>query len=298
MFHNVFGKRETVLRLSSGDTIITSTADAHGFDSQMREVAQRPNPLTGPFFVDGAQPGDTLAVDLEKITPNRREGWSSNSIDPSIVDPSFAGALPEKEYVQWQVDAKGRRLILRDQGWKHARLQLPMEPMLGCIGVAPKEGQLLSSMTSAEHGGNMDWRGCREGTRVYLPVFEEGALLYIGDGHAVQSDGEIGGTGVEISMTVRLSVHLLKQKKITWPRAEDSICIYTIGNARPLFQALQHATTEMIRWLADEFQLDTISASILMSQCVRYELANVFDPAYSAVCKLEKTYLSNSGVLD
>jgi acetamidase/formamidase len=292
VFHNVFGGHGEVLSLSPGDRLVTSTVDAHGVDSKMRQVALRPNPLTGPFSVRGAEPGDTLVVHLEKILPNREIGWASNAIAPSLVDPDFARNVPEKEYVEWRVDGRKRRVLLTDAGWSSGTLELPLEPMLGCIGVAPKDGQILSSMTSAEHGGNMDWCGCRQGVSFYLPVFTGGALLYVGDGHAVQGDGEIGGNGVEISMEVELSVDLIKGREIGWPRAEDDRWFYTIGNARPFLQALQHATTEMIRWLARDYNLGFSEASILMSQCVRYEVANIFNPAYTGVCKLEKATLA------
>jgi amidase len=295
-FHNVFGGHEAVLSLSPGDLLITRTVDAHGVDSQMRQVAVRPNPLTGPFSVRGAEPGDTLVVQLEKILPNREPGWTTNAIDPALVDPDFARNVPEKQYVEWRVNKKSKSVFLTDAGWSLGRLELPLDPMLGCVGVAPKDGQMLSSMTSAEHGGNMDWCGCRQGVSLYLPVFNSGALLYIGDGHAVQSDGEIGGNGVEISMDVELSVDLIKGRETGWPRAEDDRWLYTLGNARPFFQALQHATTEMIRWLAQDYNLGFSEASILMSQSIRYEVANIFDPAYTAVCKLEKATLD--GVLN
>jgi amidase len=336
-FHNAFGGRDAVISISPGDSLATTTLDAHGFDGGMKQRADRPNPLSGPFRIRGAVPGDTLAVRIEKALPNRSEGWSSDTIDPSLLDPSFVRSIHDKGYVQWRIDPDRRTITLtgrdfmtpegesidepgREPGGLHAEdqagktagrprrggrtgdheaggadaLVLPLEPMLGCIGVSPRYGQVLSSMTAAEHGGNMDWRGCREGVTVYLPVFEEGGLLSVGDGHASQSDGEIGGTGVEISMDVQLRVDLLKGREISWPRAEDDHQLYTIGNARPFLQALQHATTEMFIWLTEGFFLDRVHASILMNQSARYEVANVFDPAYTAVCSLPKAIVAVS----
>ncbi len=124
--------------------------------------------------------------------------------------------------------------------------------MLGCFGVAPPGGQAISTATSGQHGGNMDYRGFVSGVTVYFPVFVPGALLLVGDGHAIQGDGEISGTGIEISFDVRFTVDLLKGKQIHWPRGENEAYIFTVGNARPLDQALQHATTEMVRWLQDD----------------------------------------------
>ena len=166
--------------------------------------------------------------------------------------------------------------------------------MLGCFGVQPGNGQSISTATSGPYGGNMDYRGFRAGTTVYLPVAADGALLYLGDGHAVQGDGEIGGTGIEVSMEVEFRVDLLKGRRIEWPRGEDAQCIFTVGNARPLDQALQTATTEMMRWLQEDYGLDARSAGILLGQTVEYAVGNVFDPAYTMVCKLPKIVLQKN----
>jgi acetamidase/formamidase len=127
---------------------------------------------------------------------------------------------------------------------------------------------------------------------VYFPVFVHGALLHVGDGHATQGDGEIVGTGTEISLDVEFTVDLQKQRRITWPRGENDEFLFTVGNARPLDQALQHATTEMVVWLGEEHGLDTVAASTLLGQCVEYDVGNVFDPAYTMVCKVPKGILT------
>jgi acetamidase/formamidase len=161
--------------------------------------------------------------------------------------------------------------------------------MLGCFGVAPARGQAISCSTSGQHGGNMDYRGFRQGVTVYLPVFVPGALFQLGDGHATQGDGEITGTGTEISMDVTFTAWIhRKQQPISWPRAEDETWLMAAGNARPLDQALQHATTELMRWLAEDYTLDYRATSLLMGQCLRYDVGNVFDPAYTMVAKVEK----------
>jgi len=122
-------------------------------------------------------------------------------------------------------------------------------------------------------------------------VFEPGALFFLGDGHAAQGDGEIVGSGIEISMNVRVRLDLIKGRSIAWPRGENDEFIFTVGNARPLDQAVQHATTEMLRWLQQEYGGDALAANLLMAQCVRYDLGNIFDPAYTMVCKVPKRYL-------
>ncbi|MCL5997019.1 MAG: acetamidase/formamidase family protein, partial [Chloroflexi bacterium] len=137
----------------------------------------------------------------------------------------------------------------------------------------------------------MDYRGFVAGVTVYLPVFVPGALFFVGDGHAVQGDGEISGTGIEVSFDVQFTVHLLKQKPVQWPRGENDSHIFTTGNARPLDQAVQTATTEMLRWLRQDYGLDHVAASILLGQCVEYDVGNIYDPAYTMVCKLPKRLL-------
>jgi acetamidase/formamidase len=136
--------------------------------------------------------------------------------------------------------------------------------MLGCFGVAPDRGQAISTATSGPYGGNMDYRGFGEGITAYFPVFVPGALFHLGDGHALQGDGEILGTGIEVSMDVRFTVRVLKGKGIAWPCGENDEFIFTVGNARPLEQALQHATTEMTRWLEQDIALDPTGAHLLL----------------------------------
>jgi amidase len=191
---------------------------------------------------------------------------------------------------------------------------LPLEPMIGCFGVAPQHGQALFNATSAENGGNMDYRGFGPGATVWFPVAVPGALFALGDGHAVQGDGEVAGTGLEIAMKVRLQVDLIKKKairwpriettfeievkltvekkrKLVWPRGESATDIFSVGNARPLDQALQHATTDMLNWLTTDYGLSVTAASSLMGQVVRYDVGNVFDPAYTMVCRIAKKWL-------
>ena len=192
---------------------------------------------------------------------------------------------------EWWIDNESGTATLIKPKTKLGNLATPLAPMLGCFGVAPPLGQAISTATSAEHGGNMDYRGFVTGVTVYFPVFEPGALLHVGDGHAAQGDGEIVGTGIEISMEVQFTAQVLKGKRIRWPRGENAEYIFAVGNARPLDQAVQHATTEMLRWLKEDYALDATSASLLLGQGVEYDLGNVFDPAYTMVCKLPKALL-------
>lgn len=290
-FYNAFGPYEPVLEVDDGDTIITTTLDARGKDKEGRKVAERGNPLTGPFYVRGAEAGDTLRVQIDRVVPNRGQGWSRTVIADHLVDASFVREMPKDVLARWEMDVDAGTATLVEPETDLGRLTLPLAPLLGCLGVAPKRHQAISSATSAEHGGNMDYRALVTGTTVYFPVFEEGALLFTGDGHAVQGDGEIVGTGIEISMDVQLTVHVLKNMEAQWPRGENEDHLFTAGNARPLDQGLQHATTEMLRWLESDYGLDHRAASTLLGQCVEYDVGNVYDPAYTMICKIAKDRL-------
>lgn len=292
-YHTAIGSHEPVLRIAPGDTVITTTVDAGGHDARNEQVAPFGNPQTGPFYVEGAEPGDTLLVHLDRITPSRATGFTATVLAPNVVDPTFVRELPDSALADWRIDLAAGTATLADPRPGLGALSLPLAPMLGCFGVAPPRGQAISTATSAEHGGNMDYRGFVSEVTVYFPVFVPGALFHLGDGHAIQGDGEIVGTGIEISMEVQFTVELQKGKRIGWPRGEDAEYIFTVGNARPLDQAVQHATTEMLRWLRDDYGLDTREASILLGQAVRYDLGNVYDPAYTMVCKMPKRVLAS-----
>ncbi|MEF3305204.1 acetamidase/formamidase family protein [Paenibacillus sp. GYB003] len=292
VYWNTIGSHEPALYVESGDTVQTTTVDARGWDSAGDQAAARGNPMTGPIHVAGAEPGDTLAVRFERIVPNREWAWASDVLSPNVVDPEFAARLPKADIRRWKVNAAEGCAELEDaRAGYWAGRRLPLRPFLGCFGVAPARGQAISTSTSGEHGGNMDYRGFVAGVTAYFPVFAPGALLHLGDGHALQGDGEIAGTGLEISMSVRFTVTVLKGRAIGWPRGETEDRIFTVGNARPLDQALQYATTEMLRWLTEDYKLTVQEASQLLGQTVRYEIANVYNPAYSVVCLIDKAYL-------
>lgn len=291
LYHRCLGPYEPVLKIADGDTLVTTTVDARGYDHLREQVTPRGNPQTGPFYVEGAEPGDTLQVVLESIVPNRSYGWCGSSVAPNVVDPTYVRELPEAPLAEWHVDTNDWTARLVGPSSKLGELTIPLEPMLGCFGVAPPRSQAISTATSGEYGGNMDYRGFCQGAVVYFPVFEPGALFFLGDGHAAQGDGEIVGSGIEISMDVRVRLSLLKGKECAWPRGENDEFIFTVGNARPLDQAVQHATTEMLRWLQQDYGLDALGANLLLAQCVRYDLGNIFDPAFTMVCKVAKRWL-------
>ena len=292
-FHLSIGSHEPVLRVASGDTIRTWCVDSGGYGRDQEDITDGGNPMTGPFFVEGAEPGDTLSVRLDRVRPNRTRGVSGARVAPNVLDPQF---IPEYGYVDqqevwWTLDLEHATARLEDPPPGLESLgEVQLDPMVGCFGVAPGRGQAISTATSAEHGGNMDYRGFREGVTVFFPVAVEGALFHIGDGHALQGDGEIVGTGIEVSMDAEFTLEVVK-KRIGWPRADDGTFVMAVGNARPLDQAVQHATTELVTLLKEDYGLDYPAGSTLLGQCIRYDVGNVYDPAYTIVAKVDKALL-------
>ena len=208
-FHGTLGSHDPVLHIADGDSVRTTTLDSQGHDATGEQRVKLRNPQTGPFFVTGAEPGDTLDVHLDKVWPNRDLAWSSTSVAENAVDADYVPELPafleDGVLAEWAVD--------RDAGTATlllptllGRLTLELEPMLGCFGVAPAGGEAISTATSGPHGGNMDYRGFGPDVTALFPVLVPGALFFLGDGHALQGDGEIVGTGLEISIDVEFSV--------------------------------------------------------------------------------------------
>ena len=287
VFHPTMGAHDPVLRVASGDTIIASTLDAHGYDHENVKRGPDTNPMTGPFFVEGAEPGDTLSVEIKRIGMTRMMGWTRQGLAWNVVDPSAVRDMPVREKIFWRIG--NGRIALENPPAALKEWSVAIDPMIGCFGVAP-DGEVISTATSGTYGGNMDYRLFREGTTAYFPVSVAGALFLLGDAHGAQGDGEIAGTGIETSAEIEVTVRVLK-KSIGWPRGETADCIFTVGNARPLEEALQHATTEMLAWLEQDYGLDKISASHLLGMAVRYDVANVYNPAFSVACRIEKSWL-------
>lgn len=292
-YHRTIGTHPVALEIDTNDTVTVECVDAHGIDRHNNQITAPGNPMSGPIAVHGIVNGDVLAITFMSIEPIRAHGWSYPTLAGNVVDPEYVLAIPyapgstlPKEY--WDYDVAHQ--CVRSRGTHGRVITVPYAPMVGCFGVAPARGEAVSTATSGRYGGNMDYKRFTTGCTVYLPVAVDGALFHIGDGHLVQGCGEIGGTGVESAIAVTCAFAKAPMQQITWPRAEDDTHIYTIGNARPLDQALQHATSEMHRWLI-ECGADATTAAVLMSQAVEYDIGNVFDPAFTIACKMKKTLL-------
>jgi amidase len=281
------------LRIRPGDRVVTRTIDASGADWTGKQVSPGGNPETGPFFVEGAEPDDMLVVTFHRIETNRANGFSSSLLAPYTVDPAFIAARVDREprRLTWTID-KARGIAFVDSpDLTPSHIEVPLRPMLGCVGVAPARKEALTATTPGAWGGNMDYVGVAQGAKVMLPVFEPGALLFIGDGHARMGEGEPAGTGIETSMDVEFSVDLVKKKSIAWPRLENDTHVMVLGSARPLLEAFQHATTEMQKWLMADYGFSERAASTFMGQTMEYEIANVVDPSFTVVAKMRKSLL-------
>jgi amidase len=282
-----------VLRIKPGDHVVTFTIDARGFDSAGVQRGQAANPETGPFFIEGAEPGDTLVVHLLRLETNRATGYSASLLAPYTADPGFLRleALREPRTLTWRIDKQNGVAYLDPDEFKGPRIELPLRPMLGCVATAPANKAAIPTTFPDNFGGNMDYNGMGVGATVMLPVFEPGALFFLGDGHARQGDGEVLGSAIETSLDVEFSVNLIKGKKINWPRLENQDFIMVLGSSRAINEALQHATTELMRWLMESYGFDERGASLLLGQGMEYEIANVVDPEFTIVAKMRKRYL-------
>lgn len=291
MFHTSLGAHEPVLTVRDGDSIVTTTADSWGYGHDGERIAPYGNPQTGPFFVEGAAPGDTLAVRFDSVRPNRDSGFCDRVVEKHLVTADYAARLPEPGTARWRIDRTAGTATLVSPSLARGPLTLPLAPFLGCFGVAPAQDEPISTGTCGNHGGNMDYPGFTAGTTAYLPVYRPGALLFLGDGHALQGDGEIVGSGVECSMDVTVTVRVLKGEPLIAPRGESDDWVFTLGNARPLEEAIRLATTGMLQYLESEVGLVLADASLVLSQCVRYDLGNLVNPANSVACRIAKSRL-------
>ena len=293
-FYNTFSAAHApVLRIKPGDKVVTYTIDARGMDSAGVQRGRGPNPETGPFYIEGAEPGDTLVVHLLRLETNRATGFSASLLAPYTADPAFLRleALREPKNANWLIDKQKGVAYLDPNEYLGPRFELPLRPMLGCVATAPANQAAIPTSFPDNFGGNMDYNGMGAGATVMLPVFEPGALFFLGDGHARQGDGEVLGSAIETSLEVEFSVDLIKGKKINWPRLENEDFIMVLGSSRALNEALQHATTELMRWLMESYGFDERGASLLLGQGMEYDISNVVDPEFTIVAKMRKRYL-------
>jgi amidase len=290
-----YGVAAPVAHLKPGNVLETNTVDADGHaleDAGMKVLG--PNPLTGPFYIDDAEPGDTLAIHFLAVDVNAEKGFGSagpgfGAINSSGYTPMLGGGIPRKTWT-YVIDKKTNTAAFKANDSSYT-VAIPLHPFLGCVGVAPADGEARSSIAPAEFGGNMDAPEATAGNTLYLPVNVAGALLYLGDGHAAMGDGEVDGTAIEISMKVKLRVEVLKHKAIKWPRFENQDYIMAVGIYRPLDDSLRIAFTQLVQWMHDDYGFSEMDAYELLSKVAEIHLDEMVDPNYTVVAKINKKYL-------
>jgi acetamidase/formamidase len=294
-FHRLFsGGIEPALRIRPGDTVRTWAVDAGGRDAKGVARSLGGNPETGPFYIEGAMPGDTLAIKFHRIRLNRDSAGSGNSIVPSALTPGYVrnAKLDEKFTSEWKLDRQAGYAMLSKPTERLKNFRIKLNPMLGCVAVAPPANQSFRTGWPGSFGGNMDYNGLREGVTVYLPVSVPGALLFVGDGHAAQGDGELTGDALETSMDIEFTVQLVQGRATQAPRMENDEWMMASGIANSLPEALQQATTELVRWLEREYKLSANEAAIVAGTSIRYDIAEVVDPLVHIVAKVNKEVLA------
>lgn len=292
----LFGTAPPVARLAPGDILETNTLDAFGNALQKpgdtRNKVNRYNPLAGPFYVEGAEAGDTLAVKFLDLQIDSKQGvgvLASGALSAGGYTPMLNPPLPERSWF-YPIDS-GRGVAVFHALDSNYSVEIPLHPFLGCVGVAPDGGEARSSAVPAEFGGNMDAPEASVGYTLYLPVNVPGALLYLGDGHAAMGDGELAGAAIEVPMRVRIEVGLLKGKRIEWPRFENNDSIMAVGAYRPLDDALRIAFSQLIDWIHEDYGLSKLDAYELLSQVGKIHVTEMVDPNYLIVAGVEKKYL-------
>jgi amidase len=283
-----------VLRISPGDTVHTTTVDAGGTDEKGVTRVLGGNPETGPFYVETALPGDVLVVHLTRVRLNRDWAISDDGIVGRALDSDFAVKMKDGfKNVRWHLDRQ-RGLAMPEKPTAHLNnFTVPIRPMLGCVAVAPGFGSAPPPTgDSGRFGGNMDFNEIVEGATVYLPVAQPGALLYVGDGHAAQGDGELNGNALETSMEVEFTVDVISSKALMTPRVESPTHIMTVGLGGTLEDALRAATASLGQWLEQDYHLTPSEIAMVLGSSVEYTISEVADRNAGVAAKLRKDRLT------
>ena len=294
-----FGPAQPVAHVKPGGVLEANSLDCFG------NALQKPgdpfsnikidNPLTGPFYIDGAEPGDTLVIHILDLQVDGEQGVGTFSAGFGAANSTHYTPMLEKEPLPdrawyYPIDAERKMITFQAQD-SNFKVEFPMHPFLGCIGVAPANGEVRSSIVPAEFGGNMDAPEVSPGNTLYLPVNVTGALFYFGDGHAAMGDGEVAGSAVEVPMKASFRFELVKGKSTEWPRLENDKELMTTGIYRPVDDAVRIAVTEMVHWIHRDYGLSDLDAYELFSKVGRLHLTEMVDPNYVVVASIEKKYL-------
>jgi len=281
-----------VLHIYPGDVVHTSTADAGGVDA--KGIHHRGGDSNvGPFYIEGALPGDTLVVHLLKIRTNRSTARQGSRLNAHAVTAAYlVGA-------KYDGSVDGEWTLLPDKGIavpthpsEHMKnYSVPMKPMLGCISVAPPGDQQYRGGELGPFGGNMDYNDNAEGTTLYFPVFHLGALLGMGDGHAAMGDGEVVGSGLETSMDVDFSVEVIPGDASSQVRAQTNDYLIAFGVSGSVPESIQISTSELAKWVKKDYKLSDSEVAILFASTLKYDVAELVDARYNVVAKVPKSVL-------
>jgi amidase len=294
VFYREFSaSNKPVLTVNPGDSIHTTTVDAAGVDQTGNSRVLGGNPQTGPFYVQSAMPGDTLVIHLTRLRLNRDYAISDDAIVARGTDNYLAVKMKDAgKTVLWHLDIAQGLASLQKPGAHMATYTVPVRPMLGCIATAPAPSRgAPSTGDSGSYGGNMDFNEIVEGATIYLPVSVPGALLYLGDGHAAQGDGELNGNALETSLDVEFSVDVIPRRRTPGPRVESDTHIMAMGLGGSLDDAFKSATANMAGWIAEDYKLTPAETAELFGTAAEYRVSEVADRNAGVVLKVNKERL-------
>lgn len=296
-YHYVYGPYASpVLTVDPGAQISVETHDA--FEGKIKDETDLPsqvlnvpylNPQNGPIFVNGAEKGDCLAVYIKEIRPRGPQPVGTTCLIPEFGglvgtgDTALLNAPLLERVKKLHVDA------VTGVKWND-KITIPYEPFIGTIGTSP-EIEAISSLQPDYYGGNMDLPDVAPGAVIYLPVNAPGGLLYLGDCHAAQGDGELCGVAVEHPTVTTIQVDLIKGWNFKWARLENENVIMTIGSSRPMEDASRIAYRELVRWMAADYGFEELDAYMLLTQVGRVRLGNMVDPKYTLGASISKKFL-------
>jgi amidase len=296
-YHYVYGPyAKPVLAVDPGAVVSAETHDA--FEGSIKSETDKPseilnfpylNPQNGPIFVNGAQKGDALAVHIKSIKPR-----GPQPVGTTALIAEFGGLVgtADTAMLNSPLPERVKKLVIDDKGvhWSD-KLVLPYEPFIGTIGCSP-EIEAITSLQPDYYGGNMDLPDIGLDTVIYLPVNAPGALLYLGDCHAAQGDGELCGVAIEHPTTTTVQIDLIKGWTLANPRLENERLYMSIGSGRPMEDAARRAYRDLIRWMSADWGYDELEAYFLLTQCGRVRLGNMVDPKYTLGASIAKDIIA------
>jgi acetamidase/formamidase len=294
VFYGTYSAAEPpVLRIFPGDTVNTRTIDTAGRDANAARHGTGGDPNTGPFYIEGALPGDTLVVKIIKLRANKPTARQGSRFNQHAVtqayslaaqyDPNFNG--------EWKLDPdKNVATLIASPGLPH--LTIPMKTMLGCISVAPPGEEQHRGTDLGVFGGNLDYNDNVEGTTLYFPVFHPGALLGMGDAHAAMGDGEVVGTGLETSVDVTFTVDVIRGYATPQVRAETRDYLISFGVSGSVPESVQLATTQLAEWIKKDYNLNDSEVALFFGDVLKYDVSELVDPQFDVVAKVPKTALA------